>query len=91
MWWVGFETVTWTGESEPTWYETLEGEAKRGFCPHCGNRHAAIDSDVPELGIVVTALDDASGADLDPVNLSFCDNAVRWLPQAPDTQNSPVG
>ncbi|MGW3929438.1 GFA family protein [Streptomyces microflavus] len=34
MWWVGFETVTWTGEGgEPTWYETFEGEAKRGFCP----------------------------------------------------------
>ncbi len=36
MWWVGFETVTWTGEAgEPTWYETFPGEAKRGFCPTC--------------------------------------------------------
>ncbi|WP_449657264.1 GFA family protein [Streptomyces salyersiae] len=36
MWWVGFQTVTWTGEGgEPTWYETFEGEAKRGFCPTC--------------------------------------------------------
>ncbi|MGW6208945.1 hypothetical protein ACWF9B_35555 [Streptomyces sp. NPDC055089] len=42
MWWVGFEGVTWTGESEPTWYETFEGEAKRGFCPTCGSRIAAI-------------------------------------------------
>ncbi len=55
MWWVGFETVTWTGESEPTWYETFEGEAKRGFCPTCGSRVAAIDSDIPEIGINVTA------------------------------------
>ncbi|MET7647941.1 hypothetical protein ABZS83_30780 [Streptomyces sp. NPDC005426] len=47
-WWVGFETVTWTGEGgEPTWYETFEGEAKRGFCPNCGSRLAAIDSDDP--------------------------------------------
>ncbi|MGW0886466.1 GFA family protein [Streptomyces sp. NPDC002671] len=50
MWWVGFETVTWTGEGgEPTWYETFEGEAKRGFCPTCGSRLAAIDSDIPEI------------------------------------------
>lgn len=93
MWWAGFapDDVTWTGESEPTWFETFEGEAKRGFCPNCGSRLAAIDSDVPELGIVVTALDDTSGPDLVPVNQSFRDNAVHWLPQVPDTQNSPVG
>ncbi|WP_433348235.1 GFA family protein [Microtetraspora malaysiensis] len=93
MWWAGFapKDVTWTGESEPTWFETFEGEAKRGFCPHCGSRLAAIDSDVPDLGIVVTALDDTSGLDLVPVNQSFRDNAVHWLPQVPDTQNSPVG
>ncbi|MFF0540570.1 GFA family protein [Streptomyces coelicoflavus] len=36
MWWVGFKTITWTGEGgEPTWYETFPGEAKRGFCPSC--------------------------------------------------------
>ncbi|MGI5490914.1 GFA family protein [Microtetraspora malaysiensis] len=93
MWWAGFapKDVTWTGESEPTWFETFEGEAKRGFCPHCGSRLAAIDSDVPDLGIVVTALDDTSGLDLVPVNQSFRDNAVHWLPQVPDTQNSPAG
>ncbi|WP_433214510.1 GFA family protein [Microtetraspora malaysiensis] len=93
MWWAGFapKDVTWTGESEPTWFETFEGEAKRGFCPHCGSRLAAIDSDVPDLGIVVTALDDTSGLDLVPVNQSFRDNAVHWLPQVPDTQNSAVG
>ncbi|TXS52367.1 GFA family protein [Streptomyces sp. me109] len=93
MWWAGFATddVTWTNGIEPTWFETFEGEAQRSFCPHCGSRLAAIDSDVPELGIVVTALDDTSGADLVPVNQSFRDDAVHWLPQVPDTQNSPVG
>ncbi|MYV96221.1 GFA family protein, partial [Streptomyces sp. SID1034] len=55
MWWVGFATVSWTGEGgEPTWYETFPGEAKRGFCPNCGSRVAAIDSDIPEIGINVT-------------------------------------
>ncbi|MFD0355630.1 hypothetical protein ACFVHW_18135 [Streptomyces sp. NPDC127110] len=63
MWWVGFATVSWTGEGgEPTWYETFPGEAKRGFCPTCGSRVAAIDSDIPEIGINVTALDETSGS-----------------------------
>ncbi|MEU9472166.1 aldehyde-activating protein [Streptomyces avermitilis] len=94
MWWAGFapDGVTWTNGVEPTWFETFPGETKRGFCPDCGSRLAAIDSDVPELGIVVTALDDTSGADLVPVNQSFRDSNVRWLPQVPDTQKkSPVG
>jgi len=91
MWWVGFETVAWTGESEPTWYETFEGEAKRGFCSTCGSRVAAIDSDIPEIGINVTALDDTSGADLVPIHASFKDNAVRWLPSVPATEQSAAG
>ncbi|MEU1151533.1 GFA family protein [Streptomyces sp. NPDC005918] len=94
MWWAGFapEDVTWINGVEPTWFETFPGEAKRGFCPDCGSRLAAIDSDVPELGIVVTALNDTSGPDLVPVNQSFRDNSVHWLPQVPDTQKkSPVG
>ncbi|OLO25949.1 glutathione-dependent formaldehyde-activating protein [Streptomyces sp. MNU77] len=94
MWWAGFapENVTWTGGVEPTWYSTFEGEAQRGFCPNCGSRLAAIDSDVPELGIVVTALDDTTGDDLVPVNQSFRGDAVHWLDQVPDTQKkSPVG
>ncbi|MFD4763219.1 GFA family protein [Streptomyces sp. NPDC058439] len=94
MWWAGFapEDVTWTGESEQIWFETFKGEAKRSCCPHCFSRLAAIDNGVPELGIVVTALDDTSGADLVPVNQSFRDNAVDWMPQVPDTQKkSPVG
>ncbi|MBL1110566.1 GFA family protein [Streptomyces sp. 5-8] len=89
MWWVGFETVTWTGEGgEPTWYETFEGEAKRGFCPTCGSRVAAIDSDIPEIGINVTALDDTSGPDLVPIHASFRENAVHWLPPVPETEHS---
>ncbi|GAB2882059.1 GFA family protein [Streptomyces deserti] len=94
MWWAGWpaDAVAWTGEGgEPTWFETFEGEAKRGFCPTCGSRLAAIDSDIPELGINVTALDDTSGSDLIPVNQSFRDNAVHWLPSVPDTQHSVVG
>ncbi|WP_381805358.1 GFA family protein [Streptomyces niveus] len=94
MWWAGFapDDVAWTGEGgEPTWFETFEGEARRGFCPHCGSGLAAIDSDVPELGIVVTALDDTSGDDLVPVNQSFRENRVHWLPQVPDTQNASGG
>jgi hypothetical protein len=91
MWWVGFETVAWTGESEPTWYETFEGEAKRGFCSTCGSRVAAIDSNIPEIGINVTALDDTSGADLVPIHASFKDNAVRWLPSVTATEQSAAG
>ncbi|MCX5418077.1 GFA family protein [Streptomyces sp. NBC_00059] len=91
MWWVGFETVTWTGESEPTWYETFEGEAKRGFCPTCGSRVAAIDSDIPEIGINVTALDDTSGPDLVPIHASFRDNVVHWLRPVPETEHSTAG
>ncbi|MFD6294238.1 GFA family protein [Streptomyces sp. NPDC060235] len=77
MWWVGFATVTWAGEGgEPTWYVTFLGEAKRGFCPTCGSRVAAIDSDIPDIGINV-ALDDSSGEELVPIHASFHDNAVR--------------
>ncbi|MGN5631516.1 GFA family protein [Streptomyces sp. AC154] len=92
MWWVGFETVTWTGEGgEPTWYETFEGEAKRGFCPNCGCRLAAIDSDVLEVGINVTALDDTSAPDLVPIHTSFHNNAAHWLPPVPGTEHSTAG
>ncbi|MGO4428858.1 GFA family protein [Streptomyces sp. MCAF7] len=91
MWWVGFEAVTWTGESEPTWYETFEGEVKRAFCHHCGSRLAAIDSDIPEIGINVTALDDTSGPDLVPIHTSFRDNTVHWLPPVPEIEHSTAG
>ncbi|MEU9290055.1 aldehyde-activating protein [Streptomyces sp. NPDC048275] len=88
---MGFETVTWTGESEPTWYETFGGEAKRRFCSTCGSRVAAIDSDIPEIGINVTALDDTTGKDLVPSHTSFRDNAVHWLPPVPETEHSAAG
>ncbi|MFE3122043.1 MULTISPECIES: GFA family protein [Streptomyces] len=92
MWWAGFETVTWTGEGgEPTWYETFASEAKRGFCPICGSRLAAIDSNISEIGINVTALDDTSGPDLVPIHASFRDNAVRWLPLVPGTEHDTAG
>ncbi|MEV0577984.1 aldehyde-activating protein [Streptomyces sp. NPDC050392] len=92
MWWVGFERVMWTGEGgEPTWFETFPGKAKRGFCPVCGTRVAAVDCDVPEIGINVPALDDTSGADLVPVNASFRENAVGWMPPVADIRCSPSG
>ncbi|MDF4249572.1 MULTISPECIES: GFA family protein [unclassified Streptomyces] len=93
MWWAGFATdgLSWTGEGgEPKWFETFPGQAKRAFCPDCGSRIAALDSDIPDIGINVTALDDTSGADLVPVNQSFRDSAVHWLPSVPDTQHSTV-
>ncbi|MFB7999721.1 GFA family protein [Streptomyces sp. NPDC056002] len=93
MWWAGFAPadVSWTSGIEPTWFETFEGETQRGFCPTCGSRLAAIDSDIPEIGIVVPALDDTTGDDLVPVNQSFRDSSVCWLPQVPDIQSSSVG
>ncbi|MFJ6437815.1 hypothetical protein [Streptomyces sp. NPDC091416] len=65
---MGFEGVSWTGESKPTWYETFEGKAKRGFCVNCDSMIAAIDSDISEIGINVAALDDTSSADFVPVS-----------------------
>ncbi|WP_078861426.1 GFA family protein [Streptomyces sp. NRRL F-5650] len=91
MWWVGFESVVWTGQGgEPTWFETFPGQAKRGFCPTCGSSVAAIDSDIPEVGINVTALDDTSGKDLVPIHASFCDNAVHWLTPVLETEHNTV-
>ncbi|MEK8141548.1 aldehyde-activating protein [Streptomyces sp. M10(2022)] len=69
----------------------IPGKAKRGFCSTCGSRVAAVDCDVPEIGINVPALDDTSAADLMPVNASFRENAVHWMPSVPDTQHSPIG
>ncbi|WP_369228497.1 GFA family protein (plasmid) [Streptomyces sp. R39] len=92
MWWVGFATVIWTGEGgEPLWIWTFPDEARRGCCPKCGTRVAAIDHDVPEIGINVPALDDTTGADLVPVAQSFKDNAVPWLNTVPNTEPTPVG
>ncbi|MCG7522951.1 hypothetical protein MHW47_00580 [Streptomyces sp. OfavH-34-F] len=57
----------------------------------CGSRTAAIDSDIPEIGINVTALDDTTGEDLVPIHASFHDNAVRWLPSVAQTEPSATG
>ncbi|MGP3637443.1 hypothetical protein ACTU45_29555 [Streptomyces sp. 24-1644] len=50
-----------------------------------------IDSDIPEIGINVTALDDTCGPNLVPIHVSFRDNAVHWLPPAPETEHSTAG
>ncbi|MFE9802957.1 GFA family protein [Streptomyces goshikiensis] len=93
MWWAGFphDQITWSGWDKIRWFETFQGEAKRGFCPDCGTRLAAIDSDIPDLGINVTALNDTTGADLVPVNQSFRETAVHWLSQVPNAQASTTG
>lgn len=93
MWWAGWpaEGIAWSGWDSIKWFETFKDEAKRGFCPECGTRLAAIDSDIPEIGINVTALNNTSGADLVPVNQSFRETAVAWLPQVPDAAASTVG
>ncbi|MGW3929452.1 hypothetical protein ACWECC_15275 [Streptomyces microflavus] len=57
----------------------------------CGSRLAAIDSDIPEIGINVTALDDTSDPDLVPIHTSFPENAVHWLPPAPETEHNMDG
>jgi hypothetical protein len=92
QWWVGFPLagLTWTGEQEPTWYDTFPGETKRGFCATCGSHVAALDYGDDTIGINVTALDQHDDPRLTPVNQSFRPDAVSWLPQVPDTQHSTV-
>ncbi len=92
MSWVSFPLTgfAWTGEGgEPSWYYTFEGETKRGFCPTCGTQVCALDDDGDSIAITLSALDSAD--DLIPVNQSFRDDAVSWLPQVPDTRHSTVG
>lgn len=91
--WVSFPMsgLAWTGEGgEPTWFDTFPEVTTRGFCPVCGSHVAAIDYGDAMIGINMTALDDQTGQDLLPVNQSFRDNAVTWLPQVPDTQHTPA-
>ncbi|MFJ1900387.1 hypothetical protein [Streptomyces sp. NPDC088115] len=75
----------------PAWYETFEAQAKGGFCPTCGCRLAAIDSDVTEIDINATALGDTSAPDLVPIHMSFRHNAGHWLPPVPGTEHSTAG
>ena len=92
--WVSFPLagLRWIGEGgEPTWYDTFEGETKRGFCPTCGSHVAAFDYGDTTIGINITALDDQADPRLVPVNQSFRGDAVSWLPQVPDTQHSTAG
>jgi len=92
--WVGFPLagLRWTGDGgEPTWYDTFEGETKRGFCPTCGSHVAAFDHGDTMIGINLSALDDQDDPRLVPVNQSFRGDAVSWLPQVPDTQHSTAG
>ncbi|SEP53736.1 GFA family protein [Amycolatopsis saalfeldensis] len=91
MSWVSFPLTgfSWWAGSEPSWYYTFEGETKRGFCPNCGTQVCALDDDGDSIAITLSALDSAD--DLTPVNQSFRDDAVSWLPQVPDTRHSAVG
>ncbi|MGY0234100.1 GFA family protein [Longispora urticae] len=89
--WVSFplDELRWTGEGgAPTWYDTFPDTTTRGFCATCGSHLAAYDYGDTLIGINLTALDDQHDPRLVPVNQSFRDDAVGWLPQVPDTQHS---
>ncbi|KUJ43326.1 glutathione-dependent formaldehyde-activating protein [Streptomyces albus subsp. albus] len=91
MSWVsfGFAGLTWTGEGgEPRWHYTWP-DSKRGFCPDCGSQLCALDDGATSIAITFSALDDSR--DLMPVNQSFSNTAVAWLPQIPATQHGIVG
>ncbi|MGA5266246.1 GFA family protein [Streptomyces lydicamycinicus] len=90
MSWVSFPLsgLTWTGDGgEPAWHYTWP-DSRRGFCPDCGSQLCALDDGASSIAITFSALDDASG--LVPVNQSFREDAVTWLPPVPDTQHSKV-
>lgn len=93
MSWVGFPAagLRWTGEGgEPAWYDTFKDETARGFCPTCGSSVAARDYGDDTIGITISALDEQDDPRLVPVNQSFRDTAVTWLPQVPDTQHNAI-
>lgn len=82
MWWVGFPaaTLSWTGESQLTWFDTIPGVTARGFCRACGTHLAARDhAGTATVGIVVTALKDFSDPALVPTNLYRLPLAAAWL------------
>ncbi|WP_260639876.1 GFA family protein [Streptomyces angustmyceticus] len=88
MSWLSFPLsgLTWTGDGgEPAWHHTWP-DSRRGFCPDCGSQLCALDDEARSIAITLPALDDASG--LAPVDQSFRDDAVAWLPQVPDTRRS---
>lgn len=94
QWWVGFpmDGLEWTGEDEPTWFDTYPGETARGFCGKCGTHLAARDyGDDTVIGFLATALDDY-GTDpaLVPTNLNRVAEAAPWLAQC-DTRPATAG
>lgn len=66
-------------------------ETKRGFCAICGSSVAAIDHGDTPIDINTTALDNQDDPRLLPVNQSFRNHAVPWLPQIPNTRPTSVG
>ncbi|WP_432141121.1 GFA family protein [Streptomyces sp. bgisy084] len=90
MSWVSFPLsgLTWTGEGgEPAWHYTWP-DSRRGFCPGCGSQVCALDDGAVSIAITLSSLDDASG--FVPVNQSFREDAVAWLPHVPDTQHGSI-
>lgn len=78
-------------EGKPTWFDTFPDETKRGFCAICGSSVAAIDHGDTLIDINTAALDNQDDPRLVPVNQSFRNHAVPWLPQIPNTQPTSVG
>ncbi|WP_327386887.1 GFA family protein [Streptomyces sp. NBC_01207] len=84
MSWVSFplDGLAWSG-AEPSWRYTWP-DSKRGFCPSCGSQICALDDGATSIPVTLSALGNPS--DLVPVNQSFRETAVPWLPQVPDTR-----
>ncbi|MFJ6479129.1 MULTISPECIES: GFA family protein [unclassified Streptomyces] len=85
MSWVSFplDTLRWTGAGgEPRWHYTWP-DSRRGFCPKCGSQLCALDDGADSIAITLSAL--GNPADLIPVNQSYRESAVPWLPCVPDT------
>lgn len=90
MSWVSFPLsgLTWIGDgSEPVWHYTWPA-SRRGFCPGCGSQLCALDDGAASIAITLSALDHATG--LVPVNQSFREDAVAWLPKVPDSRHRRV-
>ncbi|MER7468406.1 GFA family protein [Streptomyces sp. NPDC097981] len=84
MSWVSFplDGLAWSG-AEPSWHYTWP-DSKRGFCPSCGSQICALDDGATSIAVTLSAL--GNPPDLVPVNQSFRETAVPWLPQVPDTR-----
>ncbi|MET9887143.1 aldehyde-activating protein [Streptomyces sp. NPDC006430] len=84
MSWVSFplDGLAWSG-AEPSWHYTWP-DSKRGFCPSCGSQICALDDGATSIAVTLSAL--GNPPDLVPVNQSFRETAVPWLPQVTDTR-----